>query len=109
MMINRSETCATRKLTQCTDFGVSMNEVTNKFSGIGAPDLSPAEFRARKAIVGQVKRWVDMNANAPKQVVYKNEWAPILYKYEASVSGKGMFGVRLTDIDCVDREDISKD
>ena len=52
---------------------------------------------------------VGINANAPKQVVYKNEWAPILYKYEASVSGKGMSGVRLTDIDCVDREDISKD
>ena len=84
MMINRSETCATRKLTQCTDFGVSMNEVTNKFAGAGAPDLTPAEFRARKAIVQQVGRWSDAHANDSKAMIYKNEWAPILYKYEAS-------------------------
>ncbi|KAI0034879.1 hypothetical protein K488DRAFT_44623, partial [Vararia minispora EC-137] len=83
MMINRSETCAARKLTQCTDFGVSMNDVTGKFQQgpDNAPDLTRAEYFARKKVVEQVAQWCDDNADKP-EVIYKNEWAPILYRFE---------------------------
>ena len=86
MMINRSETCATRKLTQCTDFGVSVNEVTSKLTtSNGSTDLTPDEFRARKAIITQVMRWCDDNSKRRKKLIYNNDWAPILYRYEASM------------------------
>ncbi|KAI0634945.1 hypothetical protein C8Q77DRAFT_1216935 [Trametes polyzona] len=77
MMINRSETCATRKLTQCTDFGVSMNDISSKFQRgpENAPDLTRQEYFARKTVVEQV-------ANCKTAKIYNNEWAPILYKYE---------------------------
>ncbi|TFK80083.1 hypothetical protein K466DRAFT_592048 [Polyporus arcularius HHB13444] len=83
MMVNRSETCATRKLTQCTDFGVSMNDISSKFARgpANAPDLSPADFMARKSVVDQVADWCDANAGKPGKV-YRNEWAPILYNFE---------------------------
>ncbi|KAI5827868.1 hypothetical protein K523DRAFT_321819 [Schizophyllum commune Tattone D] len=80
MMINRSETCATRKLVQCTDFGVSMNDVTQKFYGHpdNAPDLTKEEFMARRLILDQVSFWCETHAD----LKYDAEWAPILYKYE---------------------------
>ncbi|KAL1720417.1 hypothetical protein EV715DRAFT_272008 [Schizophyllum commune] len=80
MMINRSETCATRKLVQCTDFGVSMNDVTQKFYGHpdNAPDLTKEEFMARRSILDQVSFWCETHAD----LKYDAEWAPILYKYE---------------------------
>lgn len=85
--IERSESCATRKLTLCTDFGISLNEVSGKFAGhvLGSTDLSSAEYRARKVIVQQVERWCEAHEISQKKVVYKNEWAPILYKYEVNV------------------------
>ena len=80
MMINRSETCATRKLVQCTDFGVSMNDVTQKFYGHpdNAPDLTKEEFMARRLILDRVSFWCETQAD----LKYDAEWAPILYKYE---------------------------
>ncbi|KAL1740440.1 hypothetical protein HDZ31DRAFT_47505 [Schizophyllum fasciatum] len=80
MMINRSETCATRKLTQCTDFGVSMNAVTSKFyrNPADAPDLTRQEFMARKIVIDQVLDWAEKNPNRRSG----DDWAPILYKYE---------------------------
>ncbi|VDB94537.1 unnamed protein product [Peniophora sp. CBMAI 1063] len=59
-----------------------MNNISNKFAGDEAPDLTSAEFRARKAIVQQVEKWCDDHANEPKARIYKNQWSPILYKYE---------------------------
>ncbi|KZV65583.1 hypothetical protein PENSPDRAFT_655633 [Peniophora sp. CONT] len=82
MMIDRSETCATRKLLQCTGLGVYFNDVSDKFAGNSARDLYPAEFKARKAIVRQVERWCDSNKKARKHVIPNNEWTPILHKFE---------------------------
>lgn len=84
MMINRSETCATRKLTQCTDFGVSMNDISSKFhrSPADAPDMTRQDFMARKTVVDQIADWCETNADRKPQKVYRNEWAPILYRFE---------------------------
>ena len=108
-MIDRSESCATRKLLQCTDFGVYVNEVTDKFvNGSGSTDLTPAEFRARKAIVTQVMRWCEKNEKSSKQFVPNNEWAAILYKYEASTTDERCMVRVLTYNARVDRQDSSK-
>jgi len=79
MMVNTSSTCATTRLTQCRDFGVYMNDVTKKFlrDPEQAPDLSEADFMARKNIIGQVGRWSESQGNRMDQ-----EWPPILYLYE---------------------------
>ncbi|KAJ7348866.1 hypothetical protein DFH08DRAFT_913925 [Mycena albidolilacea] len=75
MMVNTSSTCATTRLTQCRDFGVYMNDVTKKFlrDPEQAPDLSEADFMARKNVIEQVSEWSE-GIGA--------EWPPILYLYE---------------------------
>jgi hypothetical protein len=87
MMVNTSETCAATKLIQCRSYGISMNDISQKFtrSPHAAPDLSEDEFMARKAVLGQVSKWCDDNEGKP-EMIYKNEWAPILYRYEVCVS-----------------------
>ncbi|KIK63636.1 hypothetical protein GYMLUDRAFT_40705 [Collybiopsis luxurians FD-317 M1] len=84
MMINRSETCATRRLNQCTDFGVNTNDVTQKFYGDpdDATDLSELDFYARKAIIEEVAEWCDENEGKKPEVIHENKWTPILYRYE---------------------------
>uniref|UniRef100_A0A0W0F0W3 Uncharacterized protein n=1 Tax=Moniliophthora roreri TaxID=221103 RepID=A0A0W0F0W3_MONRR len=80
MMMNRSETCATRRLCQCTGFGISMNDVTQKFNRNPeyATDLSRMDFFARKAVIEQVEKWRDENENKP-ELIHENKWTPILY------------------------------
>ncbi|KAJ7119004.1 hypothetical protein C8R44DRAFT_841344 [Mycena epipterygia] len=75
MMVNTSGTCATTRLKQCRDFGVYMNDVTNKFDRDPefATDLSAEDFSARKNVIEQVADWSEGK---------KQEWAPILYLYE---------------------------
>ncbi|KZT27380.1 hypothetical protein NEOLEDRAFT_1130917 [Neolentinus lepideus HHB14362 ss-1] len=84
MMINRSGTCATTKLTQCTGFGVYQLDISAKFDQDpeGVPDLTKEDFLARKQVVDEVAAWVDAHQNKEPQVIYKNEWVPILYQYE---------------------------
>ncbi|KAJ7491026.1 hypothetical protein FB451DRAFT_1023002, partial [Mycena latifolia] len=75
MMVNTSGTCATTRLTQCRDFGISMNDVTGKFyrDPGRATDLSLVDFMARKDVIEQVDKWAEET---------NKEWAPILYLYE---------------------------
>jgi hypothetical protein len=86
MMMNKSETSATRRLLQCTGFGCYENDVSSKFAPHvrGAPDLSPADFAARRAVIDQVQKWMDSMQGKPDLdgTLYKNEWVPILYMYE---------------------------
>ncbi|KAK7464243.1 hypothetical protein VKT23_006409 [Stygiomarasmius scandens] len=83
MMLNRSETCATRRLSQCWGFGISMNDVSQKFYGDpeDATDLSPEDFFARKAVIEEVEKWCDEMEDKP-ELIYQNKWTPILYLYE---------------------------
>ncbi|KDQ09192.1 hypothetical protein BOTBODRAFT_37277 [Botryobasidium botryosum FD-172 SS1] len=84
MMVNLSGRCATTKLAQCKNLGISTCEVSRKFDKDpdDVPDLHKEDFLARKQIVDQIAEWCDRNANAKTQIIYKNEWAPILYQYE---------------------------
>ncbi|KAF9466934.1 hypothetical protein BDZ94DRAFT_1186529 [Collybia nuda] len=83
MMINTSGTCATTRLIQCRDFGISMNDISRKFekSPDDVPDLSRDDFLARKKVINQVNQWCDVMAGK-KQMIYRNEWTHILYQYE---------------------------
>jgi hypothetical protein len=83
MMINISDTCAATRLIQCRGMGISMNDISRKFerSPEAAPDLSKEEFMARKFVVAQVRKWCDDNQGMP-QLIYENEWTPILYRFE---------------------------
>ena len=85
MMMNRSETCATRRLSQCTGFGVLENDITRKFDQDpeDVPDLTPENFTARKAVINEVQEWCESMQEKDIQVVYRNEFVPILYRYEA--------------------------
>ncbi|EPQ51019.1 hypothetical protein GLOTRDRAFT_81621 [Gloeophyllum trabeum ATCC 11539] len=84
MMINRSCTCATTRLIQCRGFGVYQNDISAKFdkSPDEVPDLAKEDFLARKKIIDQVAAWVDEHQDKTPQIIYKNEWVPILYGYE---------------------------
>ncbi|KAJ7618799.1 hypothetical protein FB45DRAFT_1063344 [Roridomyces roridus] len=75
MMINRSETCAATKLSQCRFLGVNMNDISEKFDRPAeySPDLSVDEWRARKTVIEQVER-LSGKKGLP--------WVPILSKYE---------------------------
>ncbi|KAF7353851.1 O-methylsterigmatocystin oxidoreductase [Mycena venus] len=66
-------------LALCRDFGVYMNDVTKKFhrDPEDAPDLSEADFMARKNVIEQVDRWSE---GQPEGI--DKEWPPILYLYE---------------------------
>lgn len=59
-----------------------MNDVTQKFYNDpeNAPDLSREDFYARKAVIDEVADWTEMMERS--EVVHKNEWTPILYRYE---------------------------
>jgi hypothetical protein len=63
--------------------GISMNDVSRKFERRpeDAPDLAKDEFMARKMVVNQVMKWCEDNQGKP-ELIYRNEWAPILYRYE---------------------------
>lgn len=82
MMINTSGTCATSKLIQCRDFGCYQLDVSRKFDQDpdGVPDLSRADFLARKNVLGQVAGWVEEHG---KRGI--TEWVPIAYVYEVRV------------------------
>ena len=82
MFINRSETCATRKLLQCRDFGVYENDVSRKFEQDEIPDLPKDHFDERKRVAKVVQKWVEEHEGKEPQLIYKNEWTPILYNYE---------------------------
>lgn len=86
MMVNTSETCATTKLIQCRSLGISTNDVSPKFRRPpeAAPDLSKEDFLARKTILGQVSTWCSNN-QGKSEMIYNNQWAPILYQYEVSL------------------------
>lgn len=81
MMVNTSGTCATTRLIQCRNFGVSMNDVSRKFDQDpeDVPDLSKEEFIARRQILDQVEEW---SSTLGKH----GEFAPILYRYEVGSS-----------------------
>lgn len=83
MMINTSETCATTKLIQCRLYGISTNDVSQKFirSPEDATDLTEDEFMARKAVLVKVRLWCCENMGNPDMIL-RNQWAPILYSYE---------------------------
>jgi hypothetical protein len=83
MMVNTSETDATRRLFQCTGLGVSMNDITKKFQRDpkDAPDLAPIEFLSKKKIVDDVADWCE-SMEGKEEFISKNWWTPILYKYE---------------------------
>jgi len=104
MMLNRSETCATRRLSQCWGFGISMNDVSQKFYGDpeDATDLSPEDFFARKAVIEEVEKWCDEMEDKP-ELIYQNKWTPILYLYEVcandcfSPTGESLTTIHITD------------
>ncbi|KAF7357271.1 MYND-type domain-containing protein [Mycena sanguinolenta] len=79
MMVNRSETCAATKLAQCRFLGVNMNDISEKFQRGPdySPDLTEAEWRARKAVIEQLERLRGRQALP---------WVPILSKYEIARS-----------------------
>ncbi|KAE9406790.1 hypothetical protein BT96DRAFT_954782 [Gymnopus androsaceus JB14] len=82
MMVNRSETCATRRLSQCTGFGF-YNDPDD------SPDLTELDFYARKAVIEEVADWCDENETKKPTVIPDNRWTPILYRYEiVKTSGK---------------------
>ncbi|KAK7024048.1 O-methylsterigmatocystin oxidoreductase [Favolaschia claudopus] len=61
-------------LSLCRDFGVYMNDVSKKFhrSPENSPDLSEADFLARKQVIEAVAEWAQGTGM---------EWPPILYLY----------------------------
>lgn len=75
MILNKSETSATRRLLQCTGFGLYMNDISSKFA---PPD---DDFASRRAIVHQVAKWCETYTGQNKV-----EWVPILYLYEVRFS-----------------------
>ncbi|TFY67116.1 hypothetical protein EVJ58_g1850 [Rhodofomes roseus] len=78
-MMNKSETSATRRLLQCTGFGLYMNDISSKFAppATRAPDLPPDAFAARRTVVDQVAHWCETNKSDSSV-----EWVPIMYLYE---------------------------
>ena len=85
MMVNTSETCATRRLLQCRGLGLYENDVSRKFSRPWSrdaiSDLSEVEFYGRKKVVDNVAKWWEDNGEQKF-----DEWVPILFRYEVSVN-----------------------
>jgi hypothetical protein len=83
MMVNTSETCATRRLLQCREMGVYQIDVSRKFerhwSQDVVPDLSKEDFLARKKILEDVAQWYDGKGRM-------EELVPILYRYEVKIT-----------------------
>ncbi|KZT69925.1 hypothetical protein DAEQUDRAFT_668663, partial [Daedalea quercina L-15889] len=75
MMLNKSETSATRRLLQCTSMGLYMNDISSKFAppATEAPDLQPDDFAARRTVIGQVAHWCNVS-----QIQSKVEWVACL-------------------------------
>ena len=82
MFVNTSEICATRKLLQCRDLGTSMNDISRKLQADSIRDLPDDHFKERKRAASTVLRWVDAHVNKKPQLIYKNDWTPILYNFE---------------------------
>ena len=82
MFINASEICATRKLLQCRDFGTQMNDISRKLQADSLPDLPDDHFKERKRAAKTVERWVDAHMGKKPELIYKNDWTPILYNFE---------------------------
>ncbi|KAF9029795.1 hypothetical protein BDZ89DRAFT_1132757 [Hymenopellis radicata] len=65
MMINTSETCASRRLLECCQMGMSMNDVSRKFShdwsSESLRELSQEERKARKSIIEFLEAWCEKN------------------------------------------------
>ncbi|GJE86498.1 zinc finger MYND domain-containing protein [Phanerochaete sordida] len=80
MFVNKSETCATRKLLQCRDMGIYMNDVWGKFSGDEIPDLPKDHFAERKRVVEAVEKWMEENKGTENDM----DWTPILYNFEVA-------------------------
>jgi hypothetical protein len=87
MMVNKSETSATRRLLQCTGLGCYMNDISSKFAPPAqeAVDLSREDFAARRAVINEVQDWMEKMEGKPSGEIPKNEWVPILYQYEVSL------------------------
>ena len=77
MTVEVSERSATRRLLQCRDFGLQLNDVSKRFQQPGS-DLSENEFRERNSVVEDVQRHNASNGS--------NTWTPILYKFEVCCS-----------------------
>ena len=60
-----------------------MNDVSSKFEPDVEEtlDLAPEEFKARKRILEQVANWC-FQVKGKREVVRRNEFIPILYRYE---------------------------
>ena len=85
MTINLSESNATRRLLQCLDWGLDMNDVSRKFAdarSIGI-DLDAAEFMERRRVLMHVQSWSRENLRT-REIVPNNRWIPILYNFEVS-------------------------
>lgn len=82
MFVNASEICAARKLLECREFGTDMNDVSRKFPGNRLPDLPDDHFEERKRVAKDVERWVADHAGKEPELIYRNNWTPILYNFE---------------------------
>lgn len=77
MLINISDTSATRRLLQCRGFGIAYNDISRKFQQRAAdvPDLHEEDFNERKKVVEDVEAWSRR---------LRAVWTPILYNYEVT-------------------------
>ncbi|KAJ3480852.1 hypothetical protein NLI96_g8065 [Meripilus lineatus] len=71
------------RIPGCRGMGISTCEVSRKFEQDpdSIVDLQKPDFIERKKVVDAVNRWCEENEGKP-EVIYRNEWAPILYDYE---------------------------
>ncbi|PSR71825.1 hypothetical protein PHLCEN_2v12326 [Hermanssonia centrifuga] len=77
MLVNISDQSATRRLLQCRDMGVSVNDISMKFMRPPeyATDLHEVDFLVRMKVVVEVQQWV-------QRMRGRHTWVPILYHYE---------------------------
>lgn len=87
MSVNLSESCATRKILQCRDLGLEVNDISQKFSDSRgwSEDLHEDLFKERKRVLSEVQAWMGTNMHS-RQTVLRNQWIPILYNFEVSRS-----------------------
>jgi hypothetical protein len=111
-MVNISETCAATRLIQCSQFGISTNNISRKFRKTPdeATDLSEEEFYARQVVLDRMDRWCKNTPVDETRVM----WTPILYYYEVMCSSRSVPLIGKTDFKAfpmltfVDRESICK-
>ncbi len=77
MLVNISDQSATRRLLQCRDMGVSVNDISMKFMRPPeyATDLHEVDFLVRMKVVIEVQKWI-------QRMRGRHKWVPILYHYE---------------------------